>query len=123
MSLTSLSRAFSRHCPGDTIPYNCLIQSNSEALHLIWRLTFSDGRAPIEIILNSTSNSLARLNSYVVASLTGYSEDMHIESLLLITVQPNSSMDQLVLQCSIENLGNDSNNVLINSSSESNYLL
>ena len=98
----------SRHgleCPGDTIPYNCLIQSNSEALHLIWHLTFPDSRALIEIIFNGSSTSLAhetRLNGYVNASLIAYTEDMYIESSLVITVQPNASMNQLFLQCLIE---------------------
>lgn len=115
----------SRHgleCPGDTIPYNCLIQSNSEALHLIWHLTFPDSHALIEIIFNGSSTSLAhetRLNGYINASLIGYTEDMYIESSLVITVHPNASMNQLFLQCLIEDLGNDSSNVLINSSSES----
>ncbi len=117
VSLIPLPRIVSRsdiECPGDTVPYNCSIQSNSETLLLLWHVTFP-GQMPLTIVYNDTDN-MTRQNGYVSASLTSYTRDEYIESILTITVQPETSTEHLVLQCSIEDLGNDSSEVLINSS-------
>lgn len=65
---------------------------------------------------NGSSHNPVLLNTYIATSLTG-SNDQHIESSLEITVQSDAPT-QLMLECSIENLGSDSRTVLINSSSE-----
>lgn len=120
MSIIPLPRIVSRseiECPGDIIPYNCSIQSNSEALHLIWHITFP-GLTPINIIYNDTSihSNTSVLDGFVTASITRFIRDEYIESTLEITLQPNASQEHLLLQCFIEELGNDSTEILINSS-------
>ena len=120
--MIALSRLVPRpeiECPGDTITYNCSIQSNSEALQLIWRISIS-GQMPIDVIYNDTSNfaNMSRLNGYITTSLTKFIRDECIESTLVITVQPNASTSHLMLQCFIEGLGSDFSDVVINSSSK-----
>ncbi len=119
VSITPLPRIVSRHdivCPGDIIPFNCSIQSKT--VHLIWRVTLP-GQMAIDILYNDTSNiNVTRLNGYVTTSLTRYIGEEYIESVLTITVQPNESIDQLRLQCLIEDLGNDSSYVFFNTSSK-----
>ena len=119
----SLNRVVSRpniECPGDMILFNCSIHSNSETIHLIWRVILT-GQTPIDIAYyNETSDfgSVPSLNGYFTSSLTRYTSDEYIESTLVITVQPDASSYQFLLQCLIESLGNDSIDVLINSSSK-----
>ena len=105
-------------CPGDIIPYNCSIQSNSETVHLTWRVILP-GQMPINITLypNVTIDGV-NFNSYIAASITGFRSDEFIHSTLEVTVQPDISTDQIMLECSIEDLGNDSVTVLINTSRE-----
>lgn len=122
VSLVPLQRVVARRdieCPGDIFPYNCSILSNSETLHLIWRITLP-GETPVDIsYYNGTFfDDTAGLNGFLTSSLTEYTSNEYIESILEITVQANSSTDQLMLQCLIEGLGNDSSYVLINSSSK-----
>lgn len=121
MSLIPLPRMVSRHdidCPGDIISYNCSIQSNSETLHLIWRVTLPGHSVPIDRVYNESSALNMNVTSHINTYLSRYVRDEYIESTLAITVWNNASNDRLTVQCLIEKLGNDSVAVLIQSSSK-----
>ena len=114
----------SMHCPGDTIPYYCSIRSNSEVLSLIWHITLP-GSTTIEIPYRNVSEfttSMTRLDGFFNASIASYMHDEYIESMLIITVPPNPLDEQLSLHCEIENLGNASTSLYINSSSKQPFL-
>ena len=124
VSVISLTPRSDMECPGDTITYRCSIQSNSEELHLIWRVSTS-GQMPNDIIYNDTTNftNMSRLNGYITTSLTRFIGDEYIESTLTITVQPNAEIRRFMLQCFIERLGIDFSDIVINSSSKLDHLL
>ena len=110
--ITPLERITSRNdieCPGDIIPYNCSIQSNSETIHLTWRVTLP-GQAPINITYHNSSNlnSVDILNNFIKTSFDQYMNDEYIESTLNLTVVANVPINQTQLECFIEELGNDS---------------
>ena len=113
MNINPLERISNRNdleCPGDTIPYNCTIVSNSEFVHLIWRVTLP-GLVPIKITYVDVQNgsNVSSFNSNIIAtSLEQYSQDQYISSRLELTIQANFSIDQTQLECSIGNIGNDS---------------
>ncbi len=89
-------------CLGDTIVYNCSILSNSENVNLVWRVTFL-GMTPVNIMYDGTSN-LNTSNNFdmgVSSTLTEYSSDEYIESIVVMTVLINVD---IILQCSIEEL-------------------
>ena len=106
-------------CPEDIIPYNCSIQSNSETIHLTWSVTL-----PGQMSLNITYYSYLEfsddlwLNSYITTSLLGFRSDEFIHSILEITVEPDIPTDQIKIECSIDNLENDTITVFINTSGE-----
>ena len=102
-------------CPNDIIPYNCSILSNSETVHLTWHIVVP-GQIPINITYTNIS-ARNNLDVYIASSVTAFQNDEFIHSTLEITVYPNISTDQIVLACSIDDLGNDSIVVHVNSSS------
>ena len=121
VTITPLPRVMENryiNCPGDIIPYNCLIQSNSERLHLIWRVNLP-GQKPVDIIYNNNSNfsnTTSQSSIYITSSLVDFARDNYIESIIAITVQLNFT--QLILNCSIGDFGSTSTEVFINSSSK-----
>ena len=109
VEIIPLNRSVARNdieCPGDIIPYNCSIQSNSEAVDLTWHVTLP-GEASISITYPNDRSNRTNLNSYISSSLEGLRSDEYIHSTLRITVHPDISTDQIMLQCSIADLGND----------------
>ncbi len=104
-------------CPGDIVSYNCSIQSNSEMVHLTWHVTLP-GQMPVNITYYGMSYNRTNLSSYISTYLTGFRSDEFIHSTLEVTVHPDIPTDQIILQCSIDNLANDTTIVLINTSSE-----
>ena len=122
VKITPLDRAASRddiECPGDIMPYNCSIQSNSEALHLTWRVTLH-GQTLFDITYPNASINVE--NSYITTSLTGYSRDEFIHSTLEFTVQLYVPSDQIIVACSIDDLGNSSTIIVpINTSGKNSY--
>ena len=105
-------------CPGDTISYNCSIESNSEAVQLTWRVTIPE-QMPVNITYSDMTDSVTNLTSYISTSVTGFQSDQYIHSYLEITVQPNIS-SQIMLECFIADLGNDTSIVFINASCKNN---
>ena len=100
-------------CPGDIIPYNCSIQSNSEMVHLIWHVTVP-GQSHIVLTYDNNSD-LGRvdyLHRFISTSLEEYRHDEYIESVLMFTVQSNVSIgDQTLVECIILNLANYSTTI------------
>ena len=121
VSIIPLERIVSRddiECPGDIIPYNCSIQSNSETVHLTWRVTIP-GQTPVYITYYNATDNDTSLNDYITTSVTGFESDRYIHSTLKITVYRGISMDQIMLECSINELGNESTTLVhVNTSSE-----
>ena len=123
VSLTPLQHVESREdisCPGDSMSFNCSIESNSENIVLEWHVNIH-GQIPINITYNrnSSANSVSMLNRYINSSLGQYVEDQYIDSTLGISVLPFESPVMLTIQCSIDQLDNDTKDVLINSSCKS----
>ncbi len=89
-------------CPGDTISYNCSIQSNSETVHLMWSVTLP-GSTPLSIIYDNTSviNSMDNLAMGVSTVLTQYRRDEYIESMIILNILGCNDSDLL---CSIGDL-------------------
>ena len=123
--ITPLDRDVSRQdieCPGDIIPYNCSIQSNSERVSLTWHVILP-GETPITMTYQNNSINEANLNSYITTSLTGFRTDEFIHSTIEVTVQSDIPTDQIILACSIDELENDTAIVHINKSSKFNLPL
>lgn len=120
VEILPLERLVSRddiECPGDIIPYNCSIQSNMEMVHLTWHVTIPE-EMTINITYFSDTTNRTQLNSYITTAVTAFRSDEFIHSTLEIRVVPDIPTDQIILECSIDNLGNDTYTVLINTSSE-----
>ena len=105
-------------CPGDIVPYNCFIVSNSETVHLTWTITIPE-QEPLNITYsNATSNtgSIDHLGDYVTTSLLRYTSDEYIESSLMLFVPGNVFLlNSTKVECTISNLDDDSSYVFINS--------
>lgn len=104
-------------CPGDIIPYNCSIRSNSEMVHLIWRVMLPE-HMPINITYDSTSrlNNTDNLNDFISAIPRVYERGEYIESVLQLVLQDTISLNMTVTECIIEGLGIDSVTLIVNSS-------
>ena len=118
--MTPLPRNISRQdieCPGDTIPYRCSINSNSEAVQLMWRVTFP-GQDTITIVYTNASdqNSSDFLASNVTSRLIQYRSNIGVESEIVLTVLQNVSMNGTLVECRSEDLDNDVVVVYINTS-------
>ena len=85
-------------CPGDTLSYNCSIQSNSEMLNLTWKV-ITPGQRSVNITYDASSElgQVTTLNDFTVTSLTEYTVDESISSILEITV--DLSAKTITLQC------------------------
>ena len=119
-SLNILERNTARtdiDCPMDTISYNCSILSNSETVHLIWRVTLPGGML-INITYDNTSipNNIDNLAMGIDSTLTTYRIDEYIESIIVLTVIRNVILDGNILECDISNLDSKTATVFVNSS-------
>ena len=90
-------------CPGDNVSYICMIQSNSEEVHLIWKITFPE-LMPVNITYDDTSilNFENQLDMNVTTTITNYTADQFIESVLVFTLLKNVTMNGTKLECSID---------------------
>ena len=104
-------------CPGDILRYNCSIMSNSESIHLTWRVTFP-GQMPINVTYSNVTNDLTNLNMYTTTSLTEFQNDEYVHSTLEITVQPDIPTDFITSECLISDLGHDTVFTHVNISGE-----
>lgn len=105
-------------CPGDFISYNCSIQSNSEYLHLTWRVTVP-GFVPINITYDEFSDVYEEenLNGFISTTLLEYMSDEYVESSLLLSIDDNFTTDAInfiTVECFIEDLGSDADIVTFN---------
>ena len=122
-----LERNVSRNdteCPGDTIPYICSIWSNSDKLQLTWRVILP-GQQPLNITYHGTSNynDVDFLNDFVTTSLTQFTNDQYIESMLTFIVSNDISTNWTVrLECLIEDLNSTMVYVTINLSGRFRYI-
>lgn len=94
------------NCPGDIVLYNCSVESNTEDLELTWRISL-----PNKTIFTVTHNSFSTLDTNEVdmifdSTLTTYS-DTFIESILVLTLLDNVSMDGIIVECSIHDLDSE----------------
>ena len=117
VQITFISRPNAINCPGDKLSYNCLIQSNSESLHLTWRIT-TPGSTPVTIDVNSTF--IDSIDTYDI-TLDNYEQDALIESTVDLTVGTDNSLELTLLECSIGELSNTSIVVFLNMSG--NYVI
>ena len=104
-------------CPGDTLSYNCSIQSNSESVHLTWHVTLP-GFGPVNITYDSNSmlNSPSLLTMNTTVYLSNYIADSYIESSSLFKVPKGFSLNGTKLECSINDLDNDTVTLFVNTS-------
>ena len=104
-------------CPGDTITYNCSILSNTETIHLIWRVTFP-GLSPVNITYDSSSTlyNTDNLPMNLSAILTKYRNEECIESLIVLTVLRNVTMNNTKVECIIADLDYETTIVFVNTS-------
>ena len=106
-------------CPGDTVSYNCSIESNTEDLHLLWTIEFPDTFGnTIEVIYSDDSLlNLGRVDSLDMNVSTTLVEirEGFIQSFITLTVL-NASMNGTIVKCSIADLDSDAVTIIVNTS-------
>ena len=120
ITLTTKPRISSRtdiECPGDIISYVCSVHSNSENVQLKWHILFPR-QSPIEILYDhaSTTNIADTLKLGVETTLTNFTRDNYIESLLELTIIKGVPINGTEIECSSENLNSVRIEVLVNTS-------
>ena len=120
ITLTALERNVSCldiECPGDTIPYRCSVSSNSEMVQLRWLVAFP-GQDTITVLYTSgsTQNAVDYIGANVTSSLLQYRSDEYIESVIVLTVLQNVSMNGTLLVCKSEDLTSENAGVYVNTS-------
>ncbi len=107
-------------CPGDTLSYNCSIQSNSENVHLTWTITLPDN---IPIVITYDSISMLNESNYfdenITTILTDFRSDEYIESVITVTFLGNVSLNESRIECNIADLSSESILVLVVTSGKS----
>ncbi len=100
-------------CPEDTLHYNCSVIPNSENVDLTWFFTLP-GQMPRSIMYGNTSTigNEDNLDSGVITLLVEYRSD-YIESIMILTVLSNISLDGSMVQCSLSNMDNASSSMLV----------
>ena len=110
-------------CPGDTIPYDCFILSNSETIHLTWSVILS-GQLTNSVTYSTADsgfNNRTNLDTYIITSLTAFKTDEFIRSTLEVIVQPNIPIHGVEVECSISDLGSASVSVVVNRAGKKDY--
>ena len=117
--LANVTRSFTRtdiDCPGDTVTYECRVQSNSEMVQLMWLVTFPGQKAITMFYINdSYVNITSNLGMNISTTLTQYTVDESIESKITITVLRNVSMNGTLVECRSEDLGRETEILYVNS--------
>ena len=107
--LISRSSSLQYECPGDTISYNCSVQSNSENLQLTWRVTLP-GMMPVNRTYDGTSsrNTADNLGVNIITTLITYYSEEYIESTITLTLLMDFVTNGTILECISEDLDSDS---------------
>jgi hypothetical protein len=122
VTLAAIERNVSRYdieCPGDKIPYNCSILSNSENITLTWLVTLPGG-----ITVNFTYDRTSRLNGMdelgtnITSTLNTIINEKYIESIIFLTVLDITDLNGTTLECSSKDLDSERTMVYTNKSSE-----
>ena len=109
VNITQLPRNVARpdiECPGDTLPFLCSVNSNSETVQLRWLVTFP-GQEVLTILYRTNDSTVNRLDGNITTTLTRYERDLYIESMLELTVLQNISINGTILECKTEDLSNE----------------
>ena len=117
MSLFPLERDVSREdieCPGDIIPYNCSVSSNSETVQLTWRITLP-GTRPFNITYDNIYDldTVDNLGKNITTILTSYRRNEYIESVIVLTVLRETFINGTLLECLSEELDSDSDVIIV----------
>ena len=107
-------------CPGDTLSYQCSIQSNSESVRLNWQIFFP-GENSVNITYDNSSmaNQLHFLGRGITTVLSRYIADVLVESILMLTVLRDVDiMNGTIIECSSGDLDSLMINVYVNTSGE-----
>ena len=108
VNLTLLSQNSARpdiDCPGDTISYNCSIESNTTNLHLTWNIILPDlSSESITYDNDSVVNNLDSLPLSINTLLSKYVSGQYIESIIFFMVIRNGTLNGTKFQCSIQDL-------------------
>ena len=114
-SLASTKELEEIDCPGDTLSYNCSIQSNTETLHLTWTVEIPD-LPPIGITYDNTTSvgSESLLDMNITTSLVALREG-YIQSDITLVIL-DAYMNGTVLRCSIADLNSDMEKISVNTS-------
>ena len=111
VTLLPLERNNSRddiECPGDTISYSCLVHSNSENILLRWLITFPGQDSMMVVYTNfSDAEIVTFLDMNVTTRVINNRFGNFIESMVVLTVLQNVSMNGTLVECMSEDLGSE----------------
>ena len=93
------------HCYGDTLTYNCSSTVPNIFVNLIWTISYP-GLNPVTITYGSNSPLNIREKSMMGISsiLTRYTRNLYMESLVMLTVLRNISMNEIQVSCAVSNI-------------------
>ena len=108
-------------CPGDIISYNCSVLLSDNSAELTWTITLP-GKIPLNITYDDSSlidNGTDILGMGVSTLLVDYRRNEYIESVVVLTLMKNVTLNGSIVECSVSNfIDNDpiSTLVLVNTS-------
>ena len=96
------------------ISYKCSLMSNSESVHLIWRV-ISPNLTSVNITydINSTAHIKDYLPLNIYTILTKYERDQCIESVLVLTIMKYENLNGTQIECAITDLDQMSETVRV----------
>ena len=121
--LPSMRSLLPIECPGDVVSFRCSVHTNSENPQITWQIT-PPAFAVSEVITYNGSSILGLVDvsplGIARVTLTQFANistvTTYIESVFEIMLLPDIQLNQTFLQCSTENLSNDSLYVDFNTS-------
>ena len=112
------------NCPGENIMYKCSIQSTYDNLHLTWKVIFP-GITSFNFVYNQTSipDIMNNLTMNIITTLTKFIPGEHIESIMVLTVLRNTTLNNTILECIFESFVNDTATIVLNMTPGMYYLV